>query len=101
MLLKGWESFTRIRSGRDALLFRSLLVLGDFLLVILDHLARELPIERLIRELAEGRVHRFLVLVGFRLRVHTELCRDRRPLLRPSGVVLLERFPERPHPFTG
>src|SRR3954451_12074654 len=101
MLLKGWESLTRIRSGRVALLLRSLLVLGDFLLVILDHLARELPIEGLTRELAEVRVHRLLVFVGFRRRVHTELCRDRRRLLRPSGVVLLERLPERAHPFTG
>src|SRR4051794_260206 len=93
MLLQGWESLTRIRSGRVALLLRSLLVLGDFLLVILDHLARELPIEGLTRELAEVRVHRLLVFVGFRRRVHTELCRDRRRLLRPSGVVLLERLP--------
>src|SRR3954464_10204796 len=99
MLLKGWESLTRIRSGRVALLLRSLLVLGDFLLVILDHLARELPIEGLTRELAEARVHRLLVLVGFRRRVHTELCRDCRRLLRASGVVLLERLPERAHPF--
>src|SRR5215207_11507848 len=49
MLLQGWESLTRIRSGRVALLLRSLLLLGDFLLVILDHLARELPIEGLTR----------------------------------------------------
>ena len=27
--------------------------------------------------------------------------RDRRRLLRPSGVVLLERLPERAHPFAG
>src|SRR3954454_3302389 len=101
MLLQGWESLTRIRSDRVPLLLRSLLVLGDFLLVILDHLARELPIEGLTRELAEVRVHRLLVFVGFRRRVHTELCRDRRRLLRPSGVVLLERLPERAHPFTG
>src|SRR5829696_4360234 len=101
MLLQGWESLTRIRSGWVALLLRSLLVLGDFLLVILNHLAREPPIEGLTRELAEARVHRLLIFVGFRRRVHTELCRDRRRLLRPSGVVLLERLPERAHPFTG
>jgi hypothetical protein len=64
MLLQGWESLTRIRSGGVALLLRSLLVLGDFLLVILDHLARELPIEGLTPELAEVRVHRLLVLLG-------------------------------------
>src|SRR5215217_8596243 len=90
MLLQGWESLSRIRSGRVALLLRSLLVLGDFLLVILDHLARELPIEGLTRELAEARVHGLLVFVKFRRRVHTELCRDRRRLLRASGVVLPE-----------
>jgi hypothetical protein len=44
---------------------------------------------------------RDVAAVGFRRRVHTELCRDRRRLLRPSGVVLLERLPERAHPFTG
>ena len=46
-------------------------------------------------------MHRLLLFVGFGRRVHTELCRDRRRLLRPSGVVLLERLPERAHPFTG
>ena len=46
-------------------------------------------------------MHRLLVFVGFRRRVHTELCRNRRRLLRPSGVVVLERLPERAHPFTG
>src|SRR5215204_441186 len=85
MLLQGWESVTRIRSGRVALLLRSLLVLGDFLLVILDHLARELPIEGLTRELAEARVHGLLVFVGFGRRVHTELCRDAVAFCAPAA----------------
>src|SRR3954462_12313928 len=101
MLLKGWESLTRIRSGRVALLLRSLLVLGDFLLVILDHLARELPIEGLTRELAEVRVHRLLVLLGSVGGFTPSCIATAVAFCAPGGVVLLERLPERAHPFTG
>src|SRR4029450_3210335 len=72
MLLQGGKGLGRIGCGWVALLLRSLLVLSDFLLVILDHLARELPIEGETRKLAEVRVHRLLFLVGFGRRAHAQ-----------------------------
>src|SRR4051812_14602858 len=75
MLLEGRQRVVGISAGRVVLHLRRLLVVGDVLLVVLDHLARERLVELVARELRHLVVHSLVLLVRLGRRGGAQLAR--------------------------
>src|SRR5207248_8019688 len=81
-------------SARGVVLLCFLLVLFDVLLVVRDHVLRELAVELIAGQLGHFVVHCLLFAVRFARRRHAHLIGRGRGLLVCVGMILLQHLAE-------